>query len=416
MKILYHHRTRAGDAQGIHISEIQRAFRRRGHEILEVSLVEAGAEARADETGGTARGFAGLASRLTSHLPLPAKEAMELAYNGVAYRRLSKAIRDFQPDFLYERYAANTFAGLAAARRHRVPFVLEVNSPLALEKAEHDGLFFRRLTRSIERRVCTGASVTLAVSRVLAGILETGGVPKGKIVVMPNGVRREFCVTAEDPAIGRAFRRRLGIPDDAVVAGFVGWFRAWHGLERLMEAAASPAWRETNVWLVLAGDGPAMPALRALRDSNPDLARRSVLCGAVPRGEIEAALAAFDIAVQPAVTSYASPMKILEYMAAGRAIVAPGAANVRELLTDGETAVLCPGDENPSTEELGAAVLALARDPDLRRRLGEAARRRIFERGYLWEENARRVEELVAGLQDSSAVVVTLGKREVRSC
>jgi glycosyltransferase involved in cell wall biosynthesis len=349
---------------------------------------------------------------------------MELAYNAVAYRRLSQAIRDFQPDFVYERYAANTFAGLAAARRHRIPFVLEVNSPLALEKAEHDGLFFRRLTRSIERRVCTGASVTLAVSRVLADILESEGVPPGKVVVMPNGVRREFCSAAEDPAAGRAFRHRLGIPDDAIVAGFVGWFRAWHGLERLMEAAASPAWREANVWLVLAGDGPAMPALRALRGSSSDLgsdlARRAVLCGAVPRGEIEAALAAFDIAVQPAVTSYASPMKILEYMAAGRAIVAPGAANVRELLTDGETAVLCPSrgidDENPSTEELGAAVLAVARDPGLRRRLGEAARRRIFERGYLWEENARRVEELVAGLQGSPAVAIVLGKREVRSC
>jgi len=48
MKILYHHRTRAGDAQGIHISEIQRAFRNRGHEVVEVALVEAGAEAKAD--------------------------------------------------------------------------------------------------------------------------------------------------------------------------------------------------------------------------------------------------------------------------------------------------------------------------------------------------------------------------------
>jgi glycosyltransferase involved in cell wall biosynthesis len=420
MKILYHHRTRAGDAQGIHISEIQRAFRLRGHDVREVALVEAGTEARADETGGTATGLAGLAARLASSLPLPAKEAMELAYNLVAYRRLSRAIRAFRPDFIYERYAANTFAGLAAARRHHVPLVLEVNSPLALEKAEHDGLFFRRLTRSIERRVCSAADVTLAVSRVLAGILESEGVPAGKVVVMPNGVRREFGERAADPTLGRAdalaFRRRLGIPDDAVVAGFVGWFRAWHGLERLMEAAASPAWREAGVWLVLAGDGPAMPELRRLREADPELAGRTVLCGSVPRGEIEAALASFDIAVQPAVTSYASPMKILEYMAAGRAIVAAGADNVRELLTDGETALLCPGGENPTTAALAAGVLALARDPGLRVRLGAAARRRIFERGYLWEENARRVEELVTGLQAEPSVAVAVSEREARSC
>jgi len=209
MKILYHHRTRAGDAQGIHISEIQRAFRNRGHEVVEVALVKAGAEAKADETGGSARGLAGLVSRM----PLPAKEAMEHAYNLVAYRRLSRSIREHRPDFVYERYAANTFAGLMAAKRHGVPFVLEVNSPLAMEKAKHDGLFFKRLTRSIERKLCSDADVTIAVTRVLAGILEEEGVPPGKVVVMPNGVRNEFGTNGDGPA----FRRGLGIPEDALV-------------------------------------------------------------------------------------------------------------------------------------------------------------------------------------------------------
>lgn len=401
MKILYHHRTRAGDAQGIHISEIQRAFRNRGHEVVEVALVESKGEARADGAGGLAR--------IIGSLPLPAKEAMEHAYNLVAYRRLSKAIREHRPDFLYERYSANTFAGLMAAKRHGVPFVLEVNSPLALEKAEHGGLFFRRLTRSIERKLCTDADVTIAVTRVLAGILEDEGVPPGKVVVMPNGVRNEFGMNGD----GLAFRRGLGIPEDAIVAGFVGWFRAWHGLERMIEAAASPEWREAGIHLVLVGDGPAMPSLRRMR-TDLGLEDRVFLCGSVPRGEIESALASFDIAVQPAVTSYACPMKVIEYMAAGRAIVAPGSDNVRELLTDRETALLCPGGPNPCTEDLRDAVVELARDADLRRRLGEAARRRIFERGYLWEENARRVEELVAGIQEKQRAVVALG--EVRSC
>jgi glycosyltransferase involved in cell wall biosynthesis len=416
MKILYHHRTRAGDAQGIHIAEIQRAFRHRGHEVAEVALVEAGAEARADEKGGSARGLAGIASRLAEALPLPAKEALELAYNAVAYRRLSSAIRRLRPDFLYERYSANTFAGLAAARRHGVPFVLEVNSPLALEKAEHDGLFFKRLTRSVERRLCSGADVTIAVTRVLAGILEDEGVPPGKVVVMPNGVRREFGARCRTGTDGEAFRRNLGIPPDAVVAGFVGWFRAWHGLERMLEAAASPEWREAGIHLVLAGDGPAMPALRAMR-TELGLEERVFLCGTVPRDEVESALAAFDIAVQPAVTSYACPMKVIEYMASGLAIVAPGSDNVRELLVDEETALLCAGSSipsMPSTEDLRDGVLRLARDPELRRRLGAAARRALLDRGYLWEENARRVEELVARIKQRQGAVVAMG--EVESC
>jgi glycosyltransferase involved in cell wall biosynthesis len=202
-----------------------------------------------------------------------------------------------------------------------------------------------------------------------------------------------------------------------VLAGFIGWFRPWHGLERLLEAAASPVWQAAGIHLVLAGDGPARPALEAAIVEKR-LGERVVLCGTVPRGEVEAALTAFDVAVQPAVTAYACPMKILEYMAAGRAIVAPGSANVRELLTHGETGWLCSGDGSaPSVEEMKEGILALASDPGLRDRLGRAARARIFERGYLWEENARRVEELVLALpRRARKGSPKVSFREVGSC
>jgi glycosyltransferase involved in cell wall biosynthesis len=407
VKILYHHRTRAGDAQGIHIAEIQRAFKARGHEVIEVALVAAGAEARAAEDGREARGLTRIADWLARRLPAALREGMELAYNLVARRQLSAAIRRERPDFVYERYAANTFAGLWAARRHGLPFVLEVNAPLAREKAEHGGIALPRLTAAIERRLASGADVTIAVTAALAALLDEDGVPPGKVVVMPNGVRRDFCA---DPSWERdeaaaALRRRWGVPRGALLVGFIGWFRPWHGLERLLEAAADPAWRAAGLHLVLAGDGPARPALEAAARALRDGGGRAVLCGTVPRDEVEAALTAFDIAVQPAVTPYACPMKILEYMAAGRAIVAPGSGNVRELLTHGETAWLCPGEEPaPTAADLREGVLALARDPDLRRRLGRAARERVFARGLLWEENARRVEELVRGLPGSRTV------------
>jgi glycosyltransferase involved in cell wall biosynthesis len=394
VKVLYHHRTRAGDAQGIHIAEMARAFRSRGHEVVEVALVEAGSDAKADVDGRDGSGLAALASAAARRLPLPLREAMELAYNAFAYRRISQAIRRERPDFLYERYAANTFAGLLAARRHGLPLVLEVNAPLALEKAEAGELCFARLTRAVERRLTTRADVTIAVTRELARILEWGGMPAGKAVVMPNGVRRELCARRSEAAV-EALRARWGVRPGAVAVGFVGWFRPWHGLERLLAAAASPAWRAAGIHLVLLGDGPARPAVE---EAARVLAGSVTLGGPVAREEIETALAAFDVAVQPAVTSYACPMKIVEYMAAGRAIVAPGSANVRELLVHGETAWLCSEGPQPDAEELARGVLRLAGDPGLRRRLGEAARAQIFARGLLWEENARRVEELVAAL------------------
>ena len=118
-------------------------------------------------------------------------------------------------------------------------------------------------------------------------------------------------------------------------------------------------------------------------------------------------------------TPWACPMKILEYMAAGRAIVAPGSDNVRELLADGATALLCPAGENPAmpeTIDLQAAVLRLARDPGLRRRLGGAARRQVEDAGLYWEENARRVEELVMSARDVQGTAAVVRTREVTTC
>ena len=149
MKILYHHRTRAGDAQGIHIAEIQRAFRQRGHEVIEVALVEAGS--RGEGGRRRRRGPRPRRSRLAAAAP-SARCRSRRGWSWATTPSPTAAWRGrsalHRPDFLYERYAANTFAGLAAARRHGVPFVLEVNSPLAREKAEHDGLFFRGVTRA----------------------------------------------------------------------------------------------------------------------------------------------------------------------------------------------------------------------------------------------------------------------------
>ena len=106
------------------------------------------------------------------------------------------------------------------------------------------------------------------------------------------------------------------------------------------------------------------------------------------------------IAVQPAVTPYSSPMKLVEYLAAGCAVVAPGAPNVRELTgEDGEAALLCGDGPEPAPAALRDAVLRLLRDPALRERLGAAARRRVERHGLYWEENARRVEEEVAALR-----------------
>ncbi len=115
----------------------------------------------------------------------------------------------------------------------------------------------------------------------------------------------------------------------------------------------------------------------------------------MPRDQITGLISAFDIALQPGVTAYASPLKIYEYMALGRAIVAPDTPNIREILSDGDTALLFDPDAPLAFNQ---AIERLAQDPDLRARIGGSARATIIDRRLTWENTARRVAELAEAL------------------
>ncbi|MBI1852947.1 MAG: glycosyltransferase [Planctomycetes bacterium] len=374
VKILYHHRTLRGDAQGVHIAEMIRAFRTRGHEVLERSLVKADAGAR--RWGAVAKLLRG-----------PLYEIAEGFYDRGAARWLAREIRESTPDLVYERYALAMSAGVRAARRTGVPIFVEVNAPLAREKSEQVGLRFPRRALRGEVTALSRADRVLAVSTPLRRILVEEGVPEQRIVVVPNGVDADRFRPDRD---GASVRRELGI-GDAPVIGFVGWFRSWHGLDLAVRALARPCVPADAV-LLLVGDGPERAALESLAAA-VGAGSRLRITGEVSRDRIPDFVAAFDVAVQPAATEYACPMKLLEYLATGRAVVAPDQENVRELVTPGSDAELfAPRDG----ESFASKVGALLADPARRAGLGEAARRGIFENGRLWESNARRVEELLA--------------------
>jgi glycosyltransferase involved in cell wall biosynthesis len=138
---------------------------------------------------------------------------------------------------------------------------------------------------------------------------------------------------------------------------------------------------------VVVGDGPAVPALRQ-QAAELGVADRVRIAGLVAHDAIPELVAGFDIALQPRVVVYASPLKLFEYMAAGKAIVAPDQPNIREVLVDGVTALLF----DPATpDSMWTAIRRLAADPPLRGRLGAGASTEVARRSYTWRANAERV-------------------------
>jgi glycosyltransferase involved in cell wall biosynthesis len=280
--------------------------------------------------------------------------------------------------------------GLWAARRSRIPLILEVNAPLAHERAAYERLSLKALARSTERHVCSNADVVLVVSTPLKEYLVEQGVPEVRIVVLPNGADpRTFRPDAE----ARAWvRGRLGISDQTVVVGFTGILRPWHGLDLLLEAIARLD-AGADIKVLIVGDGPHRLALeRLMRDRRLD--QKTIITGRVPHDSIPEFVSAFDIAVSPRATFYASPMKIPEYMAAGVTVVAPRMPNIQDLVTEGEDGVLFEPDD---VADLASALRLLVHDPLRRRKLAEAARRTVIA-GRTWRHNAERVLAL-AGRQ-----------------
>lgn len=307
--------------------------------------------------------------------------------------RLAKAerqrLRTTRPDIVLTRFDDNTLSILWACRAEGIPVVLEINGP---DRDEFDDVyrqlpFFRQ--RFSNRHALSLARGAFTVSEAISTPIRAYAPADKPVVTIPNGVD----VTRFDPAEdGRPARRQYGIADDAVVLGFVGSFAPWHGLDMLVDAFEVLLAEGLPVHLMLVGQ--TNPKWQALVDRvrAPALAGRVTLTGFAAPEHIPALVAAMDVTVIPNAAYYCSPLKLFEYMAMARPVVAADTAPVAEIVRNGlEASLFSVGDLTAMTH----ALRVLAIDADLRQRLGAAARKRAVT-ALTWRHNAEQVFDLLA--------------------
>jgi glycosyltransferase involved in cell wall biosynthesis len=377
MKILYHHRTASRDGQSTHIEEMIRGLRAEGH-----SVVESSPQIADHKASGGSPGWVG---RVKAVLPRQVYELAEIAYSWVAYRRLATAIRANRPDGIYERYNLYLLAGIWAKKRHGLPLILEVNAPMAVERRQYGGLSWPRLADWAELYVWKHADVILPVTQVLADYMVGKGIDKARICVIPNGINEDHYKNLPTTT---AAKSKLGL-DGRLVVGFTGFVREWDRLDRIMIWIAKHAARH-NVHLLVIGDGPARAEIEACA-TGLGVSDRLSFTGAVPREQVPALSMAFDIALQTALVPYASPLCLFEYMALGKAIVAPDQPNHHEILTSGVDAVLYDPDDPVGIEK---ALETLCEDSTLRARIAAAAPELILRKNLTWRQHAKKVANL----------------------
>ena len=374
MRILFHHRIASRDGQAVHIDELIAALQRQGHEI---ALVGPPAFATVGFGGSNKH-----VDRIKRLIPAALYELMEIGYNATAFIRLYKAVRAHRPDIIYERFSLFLFAGIWVRRLLGIPLLLEVNSPLYEERMQNDGLRLHWLGRSAQRMIWRRVDHVLPVTGVLARIVEAYGVPASRITVIPNGINLTRFSDVPDPASAKA---ALGLPP-RIVLGFTGFVRGWNAVHQLVEFVALHR-NELDLHILVVGDGSARASLQDLARER-GVADRLTITGTIARDDVARHVAAFDIAVLPGVTPYSSPLKLFEYLQLGRAIVAPDAENIREILTHEQNGLLFDPRRDGAMD---AALLRLCVEPDLRGRLGAAARQTIANLSLTWDHNAERV-------------------------
>ena len=212
-------------------------------------------------------------------------------------------------------------------------------------------------------------------------------------VVAPNGFELEAFEGESDIS---SLRARLGLPLDRKIVCYCGNTYRGRGIEILARAAV----QMPEVEFLIVGGRERDNALwrEMARQSGAGNFRMK---GFVLQREVSAYLLASDILVMPyssGVTirdgteagEFTSPLKLFEYMAAGKPIVATGVPSVLEILAPGENSVVTSPDD---AEEFIQALGLVLGDSELRARISEGARSDAAE--YTWE---KRVEKIIDGV------------------
>jgi glycosyltransferase involved in cell wall biosynthesis len=318
------------------------------------------------------------------------RAAFDLRNNLIFSAGAQHEIERSQADLIYQRYGRFTWAGVKASLRTGLPLFLEYNGSEVWIGKHWDMSGMIPLLERFERLNLEAAARIFVVSDVERRNLLNVGIAAEKIVVNPNGVDTEKF----RPGIGgAAVRQELGVTEAETLAGFVGTFGPWHGVLTLAEAVTLlPA--DSGVRFLLVGAGKFREEVeRIIRAAGKD--SQVIFTGHLEHERVPALLDACDILLSPHVPLadgsefFGSPTKLFEYMAMGKGIVASRLGQIGDVLSDQETGLLT---EPGNARQLADAIMQLSNFPELRQRLGAAARKAAIER-HTWKQNAGRVLE-----------------------
>lgn len=305
-------------------------------------------------------------------------------------QRLNEVVERERPVLLHAHSPIlNALPTLWIGRHTGLPVVYEMRS-LWEDAAVNIGSYGReslkyRLVRGLESWVCRHATQVTVLCEGLLRDLALRGIDREKLTIIPNGVDPDAFQPCEPD---HEIRKQWNLADKKVI-GFLGSFFKWEGLDLLIEAVARLRQTRFDVALLLVGGGDMESDLRK-KIRHLQLENAVIMPGPIPQTRIPGIYSFIDILAYPRhsmrLTELVTPLKPLEAMAMGKALVASDVGGHRELIEDGKTGILFrAGDVTQLTEALNR----LLDDSELRAKLGR--------QGLAWVRGERSWDKSVQG-------------------
>jgi len=372
MKIVYNYIAVPTEGSKIHIDSFLKAYRGLGESLVENGLLIAPYE------GG--KEYWSRARKLKIRLAWFRDNLRHF------YRALKLARKNGADVVLYRFDPMHHFALSILGVSFFLPVVLEINALRSIEY--HEGR--PRVSDWLDWLALRRARKCFVVSkRLKEHLVDHYGTDQDKVQVIENGAD----VEAFDPSLpGAPIRKALGI-DHRFVIGFVGSFRPWHGVDHLIAVAERLKAHLPEAIFLMIGTGGERERYEQLVQAK-GLSDSFHFAGQVPHAEIPDFIAAMDVTIALHAATrkgfHGSALKLFEYMAMAKPVIAVPVGQIREVIDDGKSGFLV---EARDTEKIVAVILRLQRHAELRERIGRRARERVIAR-YTWQINAARVKSL----------------------
>jgi len=293
-------------------------------------------------------------------------------------------IKKFRPDCILVRQELYDLTPILLKNLCKTPIILELNEVFYYERklyyeSQNKKALIPFIFLNIEFIIWKSSDAIYVVSNRLKKYIELQlGSKSPPIKVIPNGVDMKYLSSNSNKFVQNESK--------IVKICFSGSLQFWHGVDLLLDVYKDVVNLRPNTKLIFIGDGESRVYMKKYVLNYSNLQNRVIFTGKLYHSNTMRKLSEMDILVAPYKNSkffYFSPIKIFEYMASGKAIIASSQGQISEILKNKVDAILINAEDK---EEFLNALLFLIDNKEERIKLGNKALKKAEE--YTWEKSA----------------------------